>query len=266
MGQPVAISAHKGGSDGAMPGHATAVTYETYKDAIGSGAEYVEFDIRRTRDNVLVVYHDEHAGDSGTLVKDLPYEQLCELLGYAAPRVEDVMRLLGDKAIGHLDLKEVGYEAEVINLALETFGPGHFVATSLEDASILTIKEGFPQVRAALSLGRDLAEVPQAKRASVRYSELFPLRRIRACRADWVAVNYKLAHWGVLKLCSQHGIGAMVWTVDADNLIDRFLADERVNVLITNRPKYAVGRREQLAPGRVPAAAPAPGRARQELA
>ena len=38
----------------------------------------------------------------------------------------------------------------------------------------------------------------------------------------------------------------MVWTVDADNLIDRFLADERVNVLITNRPKYAVGRREQL--------------------
>jgi glycerophosphoryl diester phosphodiesterase len=266
MGQPVAISAHKGGCDGAMSGHATAVTYETYKDAIGSGAEYVEFDIRKTRDKVLVVYHDEHAGDSGMLVKDLPYERLCEVLGYAAPRAEDVMRLLGDKAIGHLDLKEVGYEAEVINLALDTFGPGNFVATSLEDASILTIKEGFPQVRAALSLGRDLAEVPQAKRASVRYSELFPLRRIRACRADWVAVNYKLAHWGVLKLCSQHGIGAMVWTVDADNLIDRFLADERVNVLITNRPKYAVGRREQLAPGRVPAAAPAPGRARQELA
>ncbi len=64
MGQSVAISAHKGGSDGAMPGHTTAVTYETYKGAIGSGAEYVEFDIRKTRDNVLVVYHDEHAGGS----------------------------------------------------------------------------------------------------------------------------------------------------------------------------------------------------------
>ena len=265
MGQPVAISAHKGGSDGAISGHETAVTYETYKDAIGSGSEYVEFDIRRARDGVLVVYHDEHAGDSGLLVKDLPYGQLCEVLGYAAPRVKDVMRLLGGKAIGHLDLKEVGYEAEVIDLALETFGPGNFVATSLEDASILTIKEDFPQVTAALSLGRDLAEVPRTKRASVRYSELFPLRRIRACRADWVAVNYKLARWGVLKLCSRHGIGAMVWTVDADHMIDQFLADERVNVLITNRPRYAVGRRERLAPGRVPAAAPGPGRAQQEL-
>ena len=265
MGQPVAISAHKGGSDGAISGHATAVTYETYKDAIGSGAEYVEFDIRRTQDNVLVVYHDEHAGDSGPLVKDLPYEQLCEVLGCAAPRVEDVMRLLGGKAIGHLDLKEVGYEAEVIDLALETFGPGNFVATSLEDASILTIKEDFPQVTAALSLGRDLAEVSRTKRASVRYSELFPLRRIRACRADWIAVNYKLAHWGVLKLCSQHGIGAMVWTVDADNLIDRFLTDERVNVLITNRPKYAVCRREQLARARGPATAATSCGAHEEL-
>jgi glycerophosphoryl diester phosphodiesterase len=265
MGKPVAISAHKGGSDDAFSRHGTAVTYETYKNAIGSAAEYVEFDIRRTRDGVLVVYHDEHAGDSGSLVKDLPYGRLCEILDYAAPRVEDVMRLLGGKVIGHLDLKEVGYEAAVMNLALETFGPGNFVATSLEDASILTIKQDFPQVTAALSLGRDLAEVPRTKWASVRYSELSPLRRIRACRADWVAVNHKLAHWGVLKLCSQHGIGAMVWTVDSDDLIDRFLTDERVNVLITNRPKYAVCRRGKLAPARVPATAAVPDGAQREL-
>jgi glycerophosphoryl diester phosphodiesterase len=175
------------------------------------------------------------------------------------------MRLLGGKVIGHLDLKEIGYEAEVINLALETFGPGNFVATSLEDASILTIKQDFPQVTAVLSLGRDLAEVPRTKWAGIRYSELFPLRRIRACRADWVAVNYKLAHWSVLKVCSQHGIGAMVWTVDSDDLIDQLLTDERVNVLITNRPKYAVRRREQLTPGRVPSTAPVSYGAHEEL-
>jgi glycerophosphoryl diester phosphodiesterase len=259
MGKTVAISAHRGGSDNTVSGHATAVTYETYKNAISSGAEYAEFDIRRTLDNVLVVHHDERAGGAGALVKDLPYERLCEALDYAVPRVDDVMQLLGGKVSGHLDLKEAGYEAEVINLALETFGPGNFVATSLEDASILAIKEAFPQVTAALSLGRDLAGVPLAKRAGVRYGELFPLRRIRACRADWVAVNHKLAQWGVLKLCSQHGIGAMVWTVDAGHLIDQFLADERVSVLITNRPEYAVCRRGQLAQAHASAAAASPG-------
>jgi glycerophosphoryl diester phosphodiesterase len=81
-----------------------------------------------------------------------------------------------------------------------------------------------------------------------------------------VAVNYKLADWHVLKVCDQHGIGAMVWTVDADDLIDRFLADDRVDVLITNRPRYAVGRREQLAPARVPATAAALGGTHTELA
>jgi glycerophosphoryl diester phosphodiesterase len=87
MGKPVAISAHKGGSDDAIPENGAAVTYETYENAIGSGAEYVEFDIRRTGDGVLIVYHDEHAGGSELLVKDLPYDRLCEILDYAAPRV-----------------------------------------------------------------------------------------------------------------------------------------------------------------------------------
>jgi glycerophosphoryl diester phosphodiesterase len=243
MADGVAISAHRGGSE-----HAAAATYEAYEDAVGTGAEYAEFDIRKTRDNVLVVYHDPHAGESGPLVKDVPYGQLCDLLGYAVPRVGDVMQRLAGKVAGHLDLKEVGYEAEIISLALDTFGLGNFVATSLEDSSILSIKEEFPQVTAALSLGRDLAEVPRSRWASVRYSERFPLRRIRACRADWVAVNHKLARLGVLKLCSRSGIGAMVWTVDADDLIDHFLTDGRVDVLITNRPGYAVCRRARLQP------------------
>lgn len=242
MGKSVAISAHRGGYE-----HVPAATYEAYKDAIDTGAEYVEFDIRKTHDNVLVVYHDQHAGDSGSLVNALPYEQLCEVVHYPVPRVEDIMQLLAGKAIGHLDLKEIGYEAEVMNLALDTFGLGNFVATSLEDASILSIKTAFPQVTAALSLGRDLAEIPQDKWASGRYSELYPLPRIRACRADWVAVNYKLARLSVLELCRQHRIGAMVWTVDVDDLIDQFLADERIDVLITNRPAYTVCRRKQLA-------------------
>jgi glycerophosphoryl diester phosphodiesterase len=241
MAKTVAISAHRGGSE-----HAVAATYGAYKDAASTGADYAEFDIRKTRDDVLVVYHDEHAGGAGPPVRDLPYEQLCDLLGYAIPRVEDVMQLLAGKVTGHLDLKETGYEAAVINLALDTFGPGNFVATSLEDASILRIKQGFPGVTAALSLGRDLADIPRATWASVRWSELLPLRRIRACRADWVAVNHKLARLGVLRLCSRSGIGAMVWTVDADDLIDQFLEDERVDVLITNRPGYAVRRRADL--------------------
>ena len=156
------------------------------------------------------------------------------------------MDLLSGNMIGHLDLKEIGYEEEVIELALSTFGPGNFIATTLEDISIANIKHAYPEVKTALSLGRDLDEIPAYRRTAVRYSELFPLSRIRACGADWVAVNYKLGRLGVIRTCKRNNIGVMVWTVDADDLIDQFLKDRRVDVLITNRPQYAVRRRAQL--------------------
>ena len=237
----VQISAHGDHSPQAGP-----VTYETYAGTLTCGAEYAELDVRKTADDVLVVYHDARAGRAGPLIAGLAYRELCARLGYTVPTAGEVMSLLAGQQMAHLDLKEAGYEQTVVTLASAILGPGNFVVTSLEDASIATIKQGFPQVRAALSLGRSLRGVPRARWAAVRHSELFPLRRVRACGADSVAVNYRLARLGVAGACHRNGIGVMVWTVDPDPLIDQFLADRRVGVLITNRPRHAVRRRAEL--------------------
>lgn len=229
-----AISAHRGGSE-----HAPPATWEAYQSSVEIGAEYVEFDIRRSADGELVVYHDECANDTGPPLAALSYAELCNLAGYDVPKVGEVMNLIAGRAIGHLDLKEIGYENEVISLAVDTLGGGNFVATSLEDVSIAQIKKGFPKVRTALSLGRDLSEIPFQQKVAVRRSELFPMRRIRESGADWVAVNYKLARLGVLAQCAKHGIGAMVWTVNDNEMIRDLLADPRVDVLITDKPEKA---------------------------
>lgn len=237
----VHISAHCDHSKDAAP-----VTYESYLNTLTSSAEYAEFDIRRTADNVLVVYHDGHAGRGGPLVAQLEYQELCDRLGFAVPRVDQVMALLAGRLIGHLDLKEIGYEERVVEMASSILGPENFVVTTLEDASVATIKRAFPHVQTALSLGRSLRGVPRRHWAAVRHGELFPLSRIRACGADWVAVNYRLARLGVARTCHHSGLGIMVWTVDHDVLIDQFLRDQRIDVLITNRPGHAARRRSEL--------------------
>jgi glycerophosphoryl diester phosphodiesterase len=237
------ISAHRGGSE-----HATAATYGAYEDALASGAEYAEFDIRKTRDGVLTVYHDARLPHRGPFVADVSYDELCDRLDYLVPKVQDVMEMIAGKMIGHLDLKETGYEEEVIRLATAILGRDSLIATTLEDVSIAAIKRSFPAVRTALSLGRDLDEIPRSRRVSVRQSELFPIRRLRNCGSDWAAVNYKLARLGVIKACRRHGIGLMVWTVDSDEMIGRFLSDQRIDVLITNRPYYAARRRSEMVP------------------
>jgi len=156
------------------------------------------------------------------------------------------MTLIAGKATGHLDLKDTGGEETVVEMALDILGPGNFVVTTLEDESVAAIKARFPAVPAALSLGRDLHEVPRAAWAATRLSELFPMRRLRACRADWVAVHRRLATAGVLARCHRGGIRTMVWTVDMDSEIRRWLTDPRVAVLITNRPADAVAMRSSL--------------------
>lgn len=245
----VQISAHQGGGEEVEPS-----TYEAYRDALSTGAEYVEFDIRKTADNVLVVYHDIHAEGTGALVADLEYRELCDKLNYEVPRMDKVMAMVAGQMIGHLDLKEIGYEDEVITLAQSILGAGNFVATTLEDVSVAAIKRAFPDVRTALSLGRDLGGYPPYQWASIRRSELFPIPRIRACGADWVAVNHRLGRLGVTNRCKRHGHGVMLWTVDSDELIDRCLADGEIDVLVTNRPRHAAKRRAELTGRDKPAA------------
>jgi len=221
-------------------------TIEAFADAAATGAEYVEFDIRRTADGELSAFHDARTRQGDPLAA-ISYSRLCELAGYPVPRVADVMAMIAGKATGHLDLKDTGGEEQVVEMALDILGAGNFVVTTLEDRSVAAIKARFPAVPAALSLGRDLDEVPRSRRAATRLSEFLPMRRLRACRADWVAVHRRLAAAGVVAQCHRAGIKTMVWTVDEDAEMRRWLTDRRVCVLITNRPADAVALRASLA-------------------
>ncbi|GKQ39498.1 glycerophosphodiester phosphodiesterase family protein [Streptomyces sp. A012304] len=230
-----AVSAHRGGSERCGP-----ATREAYEDALASGAEYVEFDIRRTADGVFVVHHDPRVGPAGPPLSAITHAELCARAGYAVPVVEEVMALAAGRLVGHLDLKETGYEREVIDLAVALLGRDGFVATTLEDRSVAEITRSFPGVRTALSLGRDRREIAPARLAATRAGELFPLRRLRACGAHGVAVHQRLARATVLRGAARNGLFTMVWTVNDDAGLRAFLADGRVDVLITDRPRRAV--------------------------
>lgn len=235
-----AVSAHRGGCERFGP-----ATWQAYEDAIASGAEYVEFDIRRTADGVHVVHHDPRVNHTGPALSTLTRAELNEHAGYEVPVVEEVMALIAGKLFGHLDLKETGHERELIDRAIALLGVDGFVATTLEDRSIAAIGEAFPQVRTVLSLGRDRKEVGSARLAATRLSELYPMRRVRACGAHGVAVHQRLARMNVLREAARHGLFTMVWTVNEDAGLRTFLGDHRVDVLITDRPRRAVQLRGQ---------------------
>ena len=129
----------------AIPAHGPRTgTIEVYANALETGAEYVEFDIRRTADGELAAFHDARTSQGDALAA-ISYSRLCELAGYPVPRVAEVMATIAGKATAHLDLKDTGGEDKVVEMALDILGPGNFVVTTLEDQSVAAIKARFPR-------------------------------------------------------------------------------------------------------------------------
>jgi glycerophosphoryl diester phosphodiesterase len=116
---------------------------------------------------------------------------------------------------------------------------------------VAAIRSRFPSaddVPVALSLGRDLAGASSARWLRTRLSELRPLPRLRACGADWVAAEHRLARAGVGRQCRREHVKVMVWTVNSEREMRYWLSGHRADVLITDRPTVAIALRDQ-APG-----------------
>jgi glycerophosphoryl diester phosphodiesterase len=238
------ISAHRGGVE-----DAPLASWEAYLASVGTAADYVELDVRRTADGELVAHHDPYpAGVRGRpLVRDLSYPRLCEVAGRRVPKLADVLDRMAGRTKAQLDLKEIGYERRVLDLAHHHLGPGNVLVCSLEEPTVRAVKDDFPRLPAGLVLGRALSGRARLTWPKVRFEELRPLPRLRRSGSDWVVAHHVLARAGVVRQCVREGIRVAVWTVNADRMIDRWLLDDRVAMVITDRPRFAVARRTALA-------------------
>jgi len=228
----VAISAHRGGREDAPAG-----TIEAYRSALDLGVDLVEIDVQRTRDGHLVAHHDKLAEAGGVY----PHDLLRRDLERDGPVVSaaDLFTLVAGRCRAHVDIKRTGYEPEVLDLAMDLLGPDGFLVTG-DDEVIRAVKKRLPDVYAAVSLGRGRHEIPPGQLAVTRRSEIRPVERVRACGADGAAMHWALARLGALGRCRRAGIGTMVWTVDRDARIRSLLRDDRLDVLITERPGFAM--------------------------
>jgi glycerophosphoryl diester phosphodiesterase len=211
---------------------------ERYRRAIALGVDFVEVDIRRSTDGEFFHYHDDRT-PSGLAVHGLPYASLESELGDELLKVSDVMDMVDGKAGLHVDVKEEGYEAEIVAFIQQGCRRSEVVYTS-GDASVRAIKESFPDVRAGLSLGDELQGAPPWRYLQVRWSEVYPRARLQRCRADFAAVHQRLARIKVLDYCASVEMPAWVWTVDDEADIELFMRDPRVAALITDRPDVAL--------------------------
>jgi glycerophosphoryl diester phosphodiesterase len=173
------------------------VAHDGYPRGVESGADFVEIDVRRDRDGTIVVAHDVPKAGGGH------------------PTLDEVLRRVGGEIGLQLDLKEPGYEGELIERALAHSPPDKLAVTSGLEDSIREVKRRHPEIRAGLTVGRR--------------------RPIDNLAPDFLAVDqrYRDQYRDV-------DLPIWVWTVDDKRAMRRYLAEDGVEAIITNRPEVAV--------------------------
>jgi glycerophosphoryl diester phosphodiesterase len=217
------VSAHAGASG--TPGLALADSYEL---AGRLGADFLEFDARRTLDGDFVVHHDARLV-TGEPVSGLTTSQYRKAAGDQALTVAELIGLPRGRARFHADLKVTGEEPALVDLLLGRLAPEEMVLTTGEAASVRRLKDLHPELRVGLTLGGDWD------------------RSLRACTPDFLTAERRTAE-RLLRHCAAHSLPAWVWTVDEEAEMRRLLADPRLSVLITNRPDLALSIRDGLPP------------------
>jgi len=232
------IIAHRG-----APSYAKENTIESFEKAIALGADMIEFDVRRTKDHVFIVHHDESIQNKP--IKALSYEKISEMVrkeGFSIPTVEEVLRYTKGKITLDVELKEESYEREIVELLSKYFKEDQFVITSFSDSSLKIIKDNYPEIKVGLLLGK--FKVPLL----ARISEFFSMKRCKEAKADFLVAHWKLLRFGFLERAQRNNKPVFVWTVNDEKMMVRLFKDRRVYAMITDKPDLAISLRKRLPP------------------
>jgi glycerophosphoryl diester phosphodiesterase len=233
---PALLSAHRGGPEDLLPPN----SIEAIEAACALGVDFIEFDVRVTRDEKFVVFHDQRMLLDGQrrAVSSLSAAEFfrSQPNGLA---LSDVLDVIKGRARAHVDLKQPRREVEIADQCVAALGPDGLVLTTKEDLSVRLLRTARPELRVALSLGSTIG-LRRHQAAVIKLTEVFPQARVRRTGANALAVNYQIARLGVLAWAHRHGIPVLLWTLNTAELIRRAQRDERVWAYTTDYPRLAL--------------------------
>jgi glycerophosphoryl diester phosphodiesterase len=242
------VSWHRGGAE-----VAPYATLAAFAAAAARGAELVEVDVRRTGDGALVCVHDPHVPGLGQVAElnwsDASVQRAAKGRAFGFQELLDVLdeHDPGHLTDVHLDVKEAGLEIEAVDMVLgRSRRP---VVTSGEHDVISAVRSRRPEVPALLTIGRDGRGLTGAELVRVRFGEMLPFRQIEQTGATGVAAHFLLAGRVLRQWCTRRGMQLLVWTVDSDDALARWLSRTDVDVVTTNRPLAALAMRDAIGRG-----------------
>lgn len=200
-------------------------TLKAFELAVEMGADWIELDVRRSLDDVLVISHDAHLED-GRIIVEHEYADLPDWL----PTLAEALAAAGTVPV-NIEIKnepdDPDYDAEhqisdaVVGLALAFREPEDLLFTSFNLATMQRIKAVNDALTVGLVTGLGVMDIPML------------IERLVGAGMDTVAPNAPTVDGRFVDLAHEAGLVVNTWTVnDPDRM--RELIDLGVDGLITD--------------------------------
>lgn len=228
-------------------------TLRSFRAALQTGVDLVEFDVLDLQGGELVIAHSNdlhevsHGAARGT-VRDLSLASLREICP-ELPTLDEALAFFVDEAgeMGlQLDLKTRGTEADVV-AALHRFGlvERSFVS-SVHFSTVRSLSRTEPRVRVGITAPRSVLGIAESGRgAPIASVGLAVMRRITpfaaplalsAARASALVLHHALACEATVRRAHDRDAAVVVWTVDDPRDLAR-VDKAGVDAVVTNDPR-----------------------------
>ena len=216
------IGGHRG-----SPKKARENTIQSFETAISDGADFIEFDVRKSRDSRLIVHHDADA--AGQTLRNLKLSEITslkEITGYEIPTLEDTLRSCVNRIMLDVEIKEPDIAEDTVRLLLKYCSPEKFIITSFYDEVIRYVKEAHPQIKKGLLF--DIS------------SDFDLENRINRLKPDFLMAHFLTFNSKLREISEKSGLNCIIWTVNDPDEITKFLQEDHVAGIISDRPELAV--------------------------
>lgn len=212
-------------------GHRGAKAYESentlrsFAKAIELGVNAVEFDVRRTKDNEIVVIHDE-AVDRTTngkgLVRELTLAEIKNLVidnDEKVPTLEETLDFLDRKVKILIELKEKSIEDKVLKIVKDRGLKDNVIIISFHEDVIKRVREMDDEIETGL----------------IYIRHMNPIKTALELKANYILPFYKFAYLTLVKNAHQKNLKVIVWTINTPEEAQKY-AKRGVDGIASDKP------------------------------
>lgn len=198
-------------------------TLDSFQKAIELGVNAIEFDVRKTKDGKLIVIHDDNLKrvfGKDIAVNEATLKELKQITEDKLPTLDEGLQFIDKKVEKILiELKEIGYEKEVLEVVKKEKLHDHVIIVSFHEDALSEVRKLDSKIETGLIYAKHKNPIAAALKLNARY--LVPL--------------YKLTHTKNIEDAHKNNLEVIVWTINTRQEVKEY-RDKGVDGIASDKP------------------------------